>query len=222
MTAEEWLSARNPSQMLEYVGGKVSQRKLRLFALECCRQNIDVIDYPHFHKAILLAEKLIDGTLSESDRAASESEINLAADVSEEDFGDCGRFQFVSSDILRSRFDHETAASCAYELRAQWWRGEHSFVGLEEELTVEQSDFIKDIFGNPFRPVAFNPAWRDSNSVPIAQAMYASRDFTAAPVLADAIEDAGCTEAAILDHLRDPAAVHVRGCWAVDLVLGKS
>ena len=68
----------------------------------------------------------------------------------------------------------------------------------------------------------FLSTWRDANTVPIAAAMYDSRDFAAAPILADALEDAGCTEAAILDHLRDPAAVHVRGCWAVDLVLGKS
>ncbi|MDY3556283.1 hypothetical protein R5W24_005446 [Gemmata sp. JC717] len=52
--------------------------------------------------------------------------------------------------------------------------------------------------------------------------MYESRDFSAMPILADALQDAGCEDGAVLDHCRDPHGVHVRGCWVVDLVLGKS
>jgi len=51
--------------------------------------------------------------------------------------------------------------------------------------------------------------------------MYDSREFSAMPILADALQDAGCAEPAILDHCRDTKQVHVRGCWVVDLVLGK-
>ena len=51
--------------------------------------------------------------------------------------------------------------------------------------------------------------------------MYEARDFGAMPILADALQDAGCEDAAILDHCRDANGVHVRGCWVVDLVLGK-
>jgi hypothetical protein len=84
-----------------------------------------------------------------------------------------------------------------------------------------QSDLIRDIFGNPFRPVAFSPAWRTDTAVSLARTMYDSRDLSAMPILADALQDAGCDSAAVLDHCRDPKHVHVRGCWVVDLVLAK-
>ncbi|MCE9568116.1 MAG: hypothetical protein K8U57_39440 [Planctomycetes bacterium] len=77
------------------------------------------------------------------------------------------------------------------------------------------------IFGNPFRPAAFSPEWRTTTVVALAQRMYESRDFSAMPILADALQDAGCDNDDILNHFRDPNAPHVRGCWALDLVLGK-
>jgi hypothetical protein len=80
---------------------------------------------------------------------------------------------------------------------------------------------IRDIFGNPFRPVAFDPSWRTVAVVALATSIYEERAFDRMPILADALEDAGCDNADIIGHLRDPNATHVRGCWALDLVLGK-
>jgi hypothetical protein len=80
---------------------------------------------------------------------------------------------------------------------------------------------VRDIFGNPFRPVAFDAAWLTSTAVAIARGMYESRDFTAMPILADALQDAGCESEDVLNHCRDEKQTHVRGCWVVDLVLGK-
>ncbi len=68
--------------------------------------------------------------------------------------------------------------------------------------------------------MAFDPAWRTDAAVGVAAQMYGRRDFAAMPVLADALEDAGCDDEDILGHCRGPG-VHVRGCWVVDLVLGK-
>ncbi|MBA4189919.1 MAG: hypothetical protein C0467_18195 [Planctomycetaceae bacterium] len=82
--------------------------------------------------------------------------------------------------------------------------------------------FLRDIVGNPFRPVTFSPEWRTSTAVAIAQGMYESRDFSAMPILADALQDAGCDNDDVLNHCRDANGVHVRGCWVVDHVLGKS
>ena len=65
------------------------------------------------------------------------------------------------------------------------------------------------------------PAWRTDTVIALARQMYESRDFSAMPILADALQDAGCDSPDILDHCRDPHATHVRGCWVVDLVLGK-
>jgi hypothetical protein len=81
---------------------------------------------------------------------------------------------------------------------------------------------LRDIFGNPFRPVSFPPVWRTDTAIALARNMYESRDFSAMPILADALQDAGCDSAAILDHCRSAEQLHVRGCWVVDLVLGKT
>ena len=92
-----------------------------------------------------------------------------------------------------------------------------------EEHTEEatQIRLARDIFGNPFRPVAFSPAWRTDTAVSLARGMYESREFSAMPILADALQDAGCDNDDILNHCRDAKQVHVRGCWVTDLVLGK-
>ncbi|MBP3959973.1 hypothetical protein J8F10_32425 [Gemmata sp. G18] len=79
---------------------------------------------------------------------------------------------------------------------------------------------MRDIFGNPFRPVVFSPYWRTDTAVSLARQMYESRDFSAMPILADALQDAGCDNDDVLSHCRAPGE-HVRGCWVVDLVLGR-
>ena len=82
------------------------------------------------------------------------------------------------------------------------------------------SVIIRDIFGNPFRAVTFDPTWRTLSVVRLAQTIYDERAFDKMPELADALERAGCRDEAILNHCREPGE-HVRGCWVVDLVLGK-
>ena len=91
-------------------------------------------------------------------------------------------------------------------------------VGGQEART--QVGLLRCIFGNPFRPVAVDPAWRTTTVVQLAQGVYNDRAFDWLAILADALEEAGCTNADILGHLRGPGP-HVRGCWVVDLVLGK-
>jgi hypothetical protein len=87
------------------------------------------------------------------------------------------------------------------------------------------ADLLRDLFGPlPFRPVAVDPAWLAWNggTIPaLARAVYDEHAFDRLPVLADALEEAGSASPDLLDHLRGPGP-HVRGCWAVDLILGKS
>jgi hypothetical protein len=78
---------------------------------------------------------------------------------------------------------------------------------------------VHDVVGNPFRPIEFLVGWRSGNTIALARGMYDSRDFSAMPILADALEDAGCDNATILEHCRGDTK-HVRGCWVVDQVLG--
>jgi hypothetical protein len=91
-------------------------------------------------------------------------------------------------------------------------------------LRAEQRYHVRllhDVFGNPFRPVSFKPAWRTSTVKALAAQMYESREFSAMPILADALQDAGCDNTDILNHCRTEGATHVRGCWVVDLVLSQ-
>jgi hypothetical protein len=84
-----------------------------------------------------------------------------------------------------------------------------------------EGDIIRDIFGNPFRPVTVDPAWLTSTVVALATGIYTERAFDRMPILADALMDAGCANADVLNHCRSDGP-HVRGCWVVDLLLGKS
>ncbi|MBN9523413.1 hypothetical protein J0H58_33690 [bacterium] len=79
---------------------------------------------------------------------------------------------------------------------------------------------MKDIFGNPFRPVAVDPSWRTEAVVALAEGIYADKAFDRMPVLADALEDAGCSHEDILSHCRGDGP-HVKGCWVVDLLTGR-
>jgi hypothetical protein len=97
-------------------------------------------------------------------------------------------------------------------------------VGLAAEVEQRaqaQCDHLREIIGDPFRPVAFSTEWRTDTAVSLARQMYESRDFSAMPILADALQDAGCDEELILSHCRDTSLTHVRGCWVVDLVLNR-
>jgi hypothetical protein len=91
---------------------------------------------------------------------------------------------------------------------------------------TSQSDAVRrtltdDIFG-PDRLIEFSRDWRTDTAIALARTMYEAREFSAMPILADALQDAGCDNDDILSHCRDPKQVHVRGCWVVDLVLGKT
>src|SRR5262249_12660565 len=93
--------------------------------------------------------------------------------------------------------------------------------GTAERAT--QAALLRCVFGTPFRPVAVDPAWRtwDGGTIPrLARAAYEDRGFDRLPVLADALEEAGCTDAALLEHLRGPGP-RVGGCGAMDLLLNK-
>jgi hypothetical protein len=86
-----------------------------------------------------------------------------------------------------------------------------------------QAGLLRCIFGNPFRPVTFDPAiqqWNGGAAVILATEMYESRNFSRAPLLADRLEYASVSDDQLLDHLRGPGP-HTRGCFAVDLVLGR-
>jgi hypothetical protein len=83
-----------------------------------------------------------------------------------------------------------------------------------------QVAMLRDVLGNPFHPITLSPSWLTSTVVSLANQMYDSRDFSAMPILADALMDSGCDNETILTHCRGPGQ-HVRGCWAIDRLIGR-
>jgi hypothetical protein len=88
------------------------------------------------------------------------------------------------------------------------------------DLAAPLRALVLEVAGNPFREVPFDPDWRTDTARALARQMYDRREFSAMPVLADALQDAGCDNDDVLNHCRDPRQVHVRGCWVLDAVLG--
>ena len=110
------------------------------------------------------------------------------------------------------------------------WRAYRETTAYHEDLRSAEraerlvlANLLRDIFGNPFRPVAIDPAWlawNDGAILRMAQSIHDEQAFDRLPFLAEALEDAGCTDRSILTHCRGPGP-HAKGCWLVDLVLGK-
>lgn len=128
------------------------------------------------------------------------------------------------TDWKGSRFvDH-----CFHQLRLKVpaWAAADAAIGLAkdspdgEQLRRQFCDEFRDIVGNPFRPVVVDPAWRTETVVGLAAGIDEAEAFERLPILADALEEAGCTDPQVLSHARDPGT-HIRGCWLIDAILGR-
>ena len=117
--------------------------------------------------------------------------------------------------------DYERMLNLACLLYVAHWRKFTSHFHMMSK-TTHSTTLLRDIFGNPFRPVAFLDFWRSESAIALARTAYDTRNFSLLPILADALEDTGCNHPEVLNHCRDPQQVHVRGCWVVDGVLEKA
>ena len=214
MTEAEWLTCEEPQAMLVHLGESTSQRKLRLFTCACFRAGEPWEEKWHqIRDTIPLAEQLADGIANDTDvqRALATVSYPRGTPSPITCLLSTNVFSYVAS------VGSDLAAYTIGVLAEQ----EDVFATMDVER-AKQTAILRDIFGNPFRPVTFAPAWRTDTAVALARQMYEGRDFGAMPILADALQDAGCDSAEVLSHCRDATAAHVRGCWVVDLVLGKA
>ncbi len=202
MTEAEWLECTHHCEMLWYLKGKVSDRKLRLAACAYCRSVWQFLGKAS-RKAVLLGEKMADEQVAESRRQAV---LRAAIEA-------VCRFEEASGDFF-------FAADMAYRVvcndgwyAANWTMG--NWTDLASGVPI-----LVDIFGNPFRPVSLNPTWLTSTVVALARTIYSDRAYDHLPILAGALVEAGCDNEDILGHCRQPG-LHVRGCWMLDLILGK-
>jgi hypothetical protein len=250
MTEHEWLLSTDPQAMFRYLLAdhaaktpprlarhpRVSDRKLRLFACACCRQVWPAMTDSRSRQTVEIAERFAEGLASEQELATAwvaawnvaEVTAGVAARAVAEAAAEASASRGASRDPSRD-------ASRARALAAS-----------------KQAPLLRDIVGNPFRPLHINSAWLtwSDRIIPrLAQVAYDDRhddgtlDAVRLAVLADALEEAGCDNADILSHLRQPQngiplreavpgkcwtveidnpwGPHVRGCWVLDLLLGK-
>jgi hypothetical protein len=178
-----------------------------------------VDELPEFavHPWILLAEELADGCADGAEVARARENRLEEGDSSPSACSLYAAQDTLSADAFAAALGAAYHGTQGFAMLSR----ESYFVGRRSEYLV-QADLVRDIFGNPFRSVTFLAEWRTATAVGIAARMYESRDFSAMPILADALRDAGCENEDVLNHCRDTGARHVRGCWVVDLVLGKS
>jgi hypothetical protein len=218
MTETEWPACSKPWEMLEYLGPRADRRRCLLFAAACGHQL-----WPHLEDyeqgKVTASERYADGV-------APPEELLTALQVIRIDGVDLESITEMDHNSW-AHFEAEDFAGYAADLATRGreypddlTREAAWFAACDAERAA-QSMLLRDIFGNPFRSVPVASTWRTA-AVALARSMYESRDFSDMPILADALEEAGCADATILGHCRDPKVTHVRGCWVVDLVLGKS
>jgi hypothetical protein len=226
MIEQEWLLSSKIGPMVDYLGLRPTgrSRKLRLFAVACCRRVWHLLPDEPSRQAVLAAERYADkltrtAALKAAYAAAGgdalRSGYNPAGPVVRVNAPTGAFWTAANAHTLAGQHDDSGKPLGGYE-RARADR---------EERT--QTDILRDIFDNPFRPTAFDSGRRTAAILSIARAAYEDRELPSGEldsdhlaVLSDALEDGGCTDDAILTHLRGPGP-HVRGCWALDLVLGK-
>jgi len=221
MTEAEWLACVEPTPMLEFLRDKISDRKLRLFGVACARRVSHLLADDRSRRAIEVAEQLAEGLVAEEERQeAFRSGMDVVIEKVHQPYGIATTRAMAA---YRPAFRQAMSAALYAAESAAGSAGSHgrrAASGEQARQHKEQVVLARDIFGNPFRPFILGPAWLTFTVVQLSQAIYAERAFDTMPILADAMEEAGCNSEEILQHCRADGD-HVRGCWVVDLLTGR-
>lgn len=220
MNEADWFACTEPGPMLEFLKGRVDARSFRLFMVACCRRRSHLLLDCRSHRAVNVAEMHALGKTTRKELAVAERAARTATRETRAAEGATGNyFLAVAASVSATLFPPERAAA-----EAAWFAvsGMGSW-GARQEEQLAQVSILKEVFGNPFCPVVVDPAWLRWNNATVpklAKAICDGWSFQDLPILADALEDAGCQNEAILDHCRQ-SSDHACGCWVLALFLGK-
>jgi hypothetical protein len=221
MTEEEWwLTCEDAREMLGRVTHDFGARKLRLFAVACCRCSRQLLLNADHRAAVDVAERFADGLATGQDLAAAYERTNefareLYHGESEREIRRWAEAVAVLN-ATKPFTQHWHATSAAGDAV---WQVRRAAGHRHQDVDRRMASLLRDVVGNPFRPVTFDPAWLTSDVLALARGIYDERAFDRMPILADALQDAGCNNDEVLAHCRTPSE-YVRGCWVVDSVLG--
>jgi hypothetical protein len=217
MTEAEYCETTNITWLLNTFSKEKSVQKWRMFAIACCRSV-----WPHLtawaQESLVILESVACGEVPDfvrSERSKSSPTPESYAD----------RAVWKAIRAGKEAREHANYYIPRHVLSSA---GPRDGDPAREAVRKDLADAARDIFLNPFRPVAIDPAWRTADVLSLTQAAFDDRilprgvlEGDRLSILSDALEEAGCTDAALLDHLRSPGP-HVRGCWALDLILVKA
>jgi hypothetical protein len=215
-----WLTSIDPRLMLLSLRGQASERKLRLAACAFCRLLHDLL-VDEGLAALDAAEKYADGLI---DLAALNAARNAARSP---DMTPKGYHLYLRDAATQGAL--QAAVRLAWGKTDPWGAAtqvldqvlETRWRGSWKQAPLKLAEALREVVGNPFHPITVEPSWLTPTVRALAQVIYEAGRFEDLPVLADALEDSGCTDPQILEHCRGMGP-HVRGCWVVDLLTGRS
>lgn len=230
----------NPNQMLAFLEGKASNRKLWLLSCGWCRRHRFLMDDARCRAAIEVGERFADGEATADELAKASEEAfcrrdDLAGDDRKETAAIAAALSVIDpadrdsalppmttvATVQGTSGDLVRVAELSVVVEVRPAEREQAQQGRGHDERAAQSVLLRDVFGPLlFRRLTLDNTWLTTNVTSLAQAIYDDRAFYRLPILADALEDAGCTSAEILGHCRKPGP-HVRGCWVVDQILRK-
>lgn len=227
MTFTEYVEAVNPYRKLQRIAPTAGPRKLRLFACACVRDVGLFLKEDGSREAILVAERFADGLATPEELEAAtrraETARALVYAATRRDWRMAWRMRNAACAAKALLLPRASAAALEATRAVLEYGGRVDANDWNANAWAAQARFLHDVFGDvqPLPPV--DPAWLRWNGgavVKMAEMIYEERSFDELPILGDALEDAGCDDPDILYHCRAEGP-HVRGCWVVDLLLGK-
>jgi hypothetical protein len=209
MSTDGWDGVPDDLRLIAAIGWdeRGPARKRRLYLAALCRRFWEHLDAPTGRAAVEAAEAFVEGRLSVEDvRAAHRAHLQAHVAYATERgkrVARTRRFQFSACALAAA--DPDGCRLVAVSGR---------------DVVPVAAALLRDVFGHRLEPAGAPGPWRTADVIGLARGIYDERAFDRLPLLADALMDAGCADEAILAHCRT-GGPHVRGCWVVDLVLGR-
>lgn len=213
MTENEWLSSRNPQRMLRFLRSSATDRQFRLFALYLCQQNSASPAPPELNKSLAFVDQWLTHSPSEAQRAWAEEDAYNA--LQQYPPGQTPSMAIAAWELPgHSAYSAANAISLLFQKEAEQ---DHQ----QERHCRLQCEILRELVGNPFRPVQKLTLPHGSPTEQMALWIHRNEDFELLPVLGDALQDSGCTDETMLDHCYQPGA-HRRGCWVLEEIVSRS
>ena len=230
MTPEQWRTSIDPVAMLDFALPHLSDRKLRLFLVACCRRRWESLE-PALREAVETSERFADGRAADAERGHAvvlarevhdriqwNRGTSAAADLASGVWIACDR----PADLRRTMVARPPRAwatrgldALAHATEAGLGETGHAVAVARERAAF--ANLLRCIVGNPDEYFVLDPRWRTSAAIGLAEGIDIDRAFDRLPILADALEEAGCDDGHVLGHCRDDDE-HARGCWVIDML----